>query len=70
MNEPATPQRTIKLDQFLKVTGMTATGGEGKLLIQAGEVEVNGEVETRRGRKLIAGDRVTLYDQTLHVTLE
>ena len=70
MNDSSPPQRTIKLDQFLKVSGMTATGGEGKLLIQAGEVEVNGEVETRRGRKLVAGDRVTLHDQTLRVTLD
>jgi len=49
---------TIRLDQFLKLAGIAGTGGQAKLLIQAGEVNVNGEVETRRRRKLRAGDRV------------
>lgn len=49
---------TIKLDQFLKQMGIAPTGGQAKLLIQSGGVSVNGETETRRGRKLVAGDRV------------
>lgn len=52
--EPA----TIRLDQFLKWMGAAQTGGEAKLYIQDGEVEVNGELETRRGRQLREGDRV------------
>ncbi len=60
----------IKLDQFLKVTGMVGTGGEAKMLIQAGEVMVNGEVETRRGRKLVHGDLVGLGDEELMVEFE
>lgn len=48
----------IRLDQFLKLTGLFATGGQAKLAIQAGEVIVNGEVETRRRRQLAAGDTV------------
>lgn len=58
---------TIKLDQFLKWTGMTQTGGEAKLLIQSGEVRVNGAVETRRGRKLAKGDRVSAFGSTFTV---
>ena len=50
----------MKLDQFLKWKGWVFTGGEAKLRIQQGEVQVNGAVETRRGRQLIAGDRVAL----------
>ena len=50
--------KTIKLDQFLKWRGLVATGGEAKILILDGQVSVNGEVETRRGRKLSAGDLV------------
>ena len=48
----------IRLDQLLKLVQVASGGGEAKLLIQAGEVQVNGETETRRGRKLRIGDRV------------
>ncbi len=54
---------TIKLASFLKLANAVGTGGEAKLLIQAGEVLVNGEVETRRGRKLRAGDEVNLQGE-------
>lgn len=57
----------IKLDQFLKYQGVAATGGQAKLMIQDGEVEVNGEVETRRGRKLVDGDRVTVAGRVWQV---
>lgn len=50
----------IKLDSFLKYMGWVSTGGQAKILIQEGQVMVNGEVETRRGRKLYPGDRVVL----------
>ncbi len=58
---------TIKLDQFLKIVGMVQSGGQAKLLIQAGEVKVNGAVETRRGRKLVLGDRVATMGNTFNV---
>ena len=50
----------MRLDQALKWQGLVATGGEAKLRIQDGEVQVNGSVETRRGRQLQAGDVVEL----------
>ena len=49
---------TIRLDQFLKWSGVAPTGGRAKLLIQGGLVTVNGEVEQRRGRLLVPGDLV------------
>ena len=49
---------TIRLDQFLKLTGAVETGGHAKQVIQAGEVLVNGAVETRRRRQLRDGDVV------------
>ena len=49
---------SLRLDQFLKLCGIAETGGQAKLLIQGGEVVVNGEVETRRRRKLASGDVV------------
>lgn len=50
----------IKLDQLLKLSNLVSTGGEAKLRVMSEEVRVNGEVETRRGRKLRSGDRVEL----------
>lgn len=49
---------TIRLDQFLKLTGAVETGGHAKLAIQGGEVLVNGAIETRRRRQLRDGDLV------------
>jgi ribosome-associated protein len=49
---------TIRLDQFLKLAGAVETGGQAKQVIQAGEVLVNGAVETRRRRQLRDGDAV------------
>ena len=57
----------IKLDQFLKLVGITSTGGQAKLMIIDGEVEVNGTVETRRGRKLVETDTVTVAGKTFAV---
>lgn len=48
----------IRLDSFLKLSGLVGTGGEAKVRIQAGEVTVNGEVETRRRKQLSIGDLV------------
>jgi ribosome-associated protein len=48
----------IRLDHFLKSNHLSGSGGIAKLLIQNGEVRVNGEVETRRRRKLKSGDVV------------
>ncbi|HEY9600043.1 MAG TPA: RNA-binding S4 domain-containing protein [Allocoleopsis sp.] len=60
---------TIKLDQFLKWVGAAQTGGEAKLMIQEGEVRVNGAIENRRGRKLVSGDRVIVNGKTYRVEL-
>ncbi len=66
-----TPEtKTIPLDKFLKSVGAVGTGGEAKFLIQDGAVRVNGEVETRRGRKLTAGDTVEFNDDTFVVVFD
>ena len=57
----------IKLDAFLKYTGCVGTGGEAKLLIADGNVFVNGEVCTARGKKLRNGDTVRLGKQEYSV---
>ncbi len=50
----------IRLGQFLKLADLAENGAEARELIAEGEVSVNGEVETRRGRQLVKGDTVTL----------
>ena len=57
----------IKLESLLKFEGLAETGGEAKERIQAGEVKVNGEVCTMRGKKLRPGDKVTLDDLCVEV---
>ena len=58
----------IKLQDLLKYEGLCETGGHAKIRIQEGEVKVNGEVCTMRGKKLRSGDSVTIDDVT--VTIE
>ena len=64
MPEISMPIQTeyITLDAFLKWAGVADTGGHAKTLIASGQVTVNGEIETRRGRKLREGDRIALAD--------
>jgi ribosome-associated protein len=57
----------IKLDAFLKWSGAVCLGSEAKILIQEGQVKVNGEVELRRGRKLKKEDIVELENETYKI---
>lgn len=60
MKEVAISSPEIKLDSFLKWAGLVETGGVAKALIQDGQILVNGQLETRRSRKLLLGDVVTV----------
>lgn len=53
----------IRLDNVLKLAGLTETGGQAKIVIQNGEVTLNGEVCTMRGKKLRKGD-IAVFDNT------
>ena len=57
----------IRLGQFLKLADVVELGSDVKLLLGAGDVAVNGEVETRRGRQLMSGDVVTVRGEQLVV---
>ena len=57
----------IRLGQVLKATGMAESGAEAKEIIQEGLVSVNGEIETRRGRKLHQGDVVSYDGKELEI---
>lgn len=58
----------IKLQDLLKLASKTSTGGEAKIVIQEGEVTVNGEVCTMRGKKIRPGDVVSFRGEELTVT--
>jgi ribosome-associated protein len=57
----------IRLGQFLKLAGLADTGADAKVLLDLGEVEVNGEPEGRRGRQLQPGDVVEVGEETVRV---
>lgn len=59
---------TIELQKFLKLAGLTQSGGQAKQLVLSGEVTVNGVSEKRRGLQLKAGDVVAWGGQTYQVT--
>ena len=58
----------IKLDAFLKFCTAVSSGGDAKILIADGQVQVNGEVCTQRGKKLHPGDTVSIGGETYEVT--
>jgi len=60
-------EETIRLGQFLKLADLVDNGAEVKPLMIQGLVAVNGETETRRGRRLSKGDLVTLADASVRV---
>lgn len=57
----------IRLQDLLKLSGVCATGGMAKVVIQNGEVSVNGETCTMRGKKLRQGDAARFHDVTIKV---
>ena len=59
----------IKLAQALKAAGLVESGVEAKLVIQDGQVKVNGQVEYQRGKKLVAGDIVEFEDDTIKIEM-
>lgn len=58
----------IKLQDAMKFANIVYSGGEAKMLIQEGQVAVNGEVCTMRGKKLYPGDKFQFMDQTYLIT--
>lgn len=59
----------IRLGQFLKLAGVADTGADARVLLDLGEVEVNGEPEARRGRQLRQGDVVAVGDVSMRVAV-
>ena len=57
----------IKLGQALKAAGLAESGVDAKFAVQDGLVKVNGQVDTRRGRKLVAGDEVAYNGEIIKI---
>ena len=68
MDEFHAREGMIRLGQLLKAAGLVDTGGEAKVVLSEGQVSVNGEVETRRGRQLHPGDEVRLGETGVRLT--
>lgn len=67
MRDVAIDSDIIRLGQFLKLADLIDTGGEAKIVIASGDVTVNGEVDTRRGRQLHPGDVVEVQGRSARV---
>ena len=65
--DPAQPP--IRFDHFLQMCGVL-TGGQAKQLIQSGRVSLNGEIETRRKKKLVVGDLISVDGEEFEVSFE
>lgn len=57
----------IKLDQLLKLSAITTTGGQAKYYLQEGMVSVNGEIATQRGKKIKVGDIVEVEGEIIKI---
>jgi ribosome-associated protein len=57
----------IRLGQLMKLAGLADTGADARVLLDLGEVEVNGEPESRRGRQLAPGDVVRVGDESVRI---
>lgn len=60
----------VELYKILKFEGMVGTGGEAKLVISEGLVLVNGKVETRKRKKIVAGDTIEFDQEKIRIQLE
>lgn len=67
MIEVEITKEPVELYKILKFEGLVQSGGEAKMVIADGHVSVNGEVETRKRRKIVDGDRIEFSDVTLKI---
>jgi ribosome-associated protein len=63
------PGQPVELYKILKFEGLVTTGGEAKLLVGDGQVTVNGEIETRRRKKMLDGDIIEFRGDRLQLQL-
>ena len=69
MKEIEITKEPVELYKILKFEGIVASGGEAKAVIDDGQVLVNGEVETRKRKKIIAGDIIEFMNEKFKIVL-
>lgn len=69
MREVMIPKEPVELYKILKFEGMVASGGEAKLVISKGLVQVNGQVEIRKRKKILSGDIIKFANEEARVCL-
>ena len=67
MQDSSAAPSYITLQQVLKLANLVETGGQAKYVIQNGEVKVNGEIETRRRKKIYPGDVIEIAGEIYHI---
>ncbi|MFT7244199.1 MAG: ribosome-associated protein [Candidatus Azotimanducaceae bacterium] len=70
MREVEITKETVELYKILKFEGVVASGGQAKAVIDDGQVLVNGEVETRKRKKIVAGDVIEFMDEKLNIVFK
>lgn len=70
MNVVEIREEPIELYKLLKLANMAVSGGEAKMLIGEGLVKVNGVVETRKRKKIVAGDIIEFHHEKVQVSLK
>ena len=68
MREVELSKEPVELYKILKFEGLVASGGEAKMVIAEGQVILNGEVETRKRKKIVAGDIIEFGEEKLQIT--
>ncbi|MDA0322641.1 MAG: RNA-binding S4 domain-containing protein [Verrucomicrobia bacterium] len=69
MRDVEVTRQPIELYKLLKFEGFVSTGGEAKSVVAEGRVLVNGEIETRKRKKIVSGDIIEFGDETIRVRL-
>ncbi|PCJ92925.1 MAG: RNA-binding protein [Porticoccaceae bacterium] len=69
MREVEINKEPVELYKILKFEGMVGSGGEAKMVVAGGQVLVNGEVETRKRKKIVAGDIIEFGDEKIQIRL-
>jgi len=70
MREVVLKMQPVELHKILKFEGMAPSGGVAKLAIESGDVLVNGEVETRKRKKIVAGDTIEFNGEKIRMIIE
>lgn len=70
MNEVEINREPVELYKILKFEGLAASGGEAKSVIAAGQVRLNGKIETQKRKKIVSGDEIEFNQQRLKIRLK